>query len=88
VLKREVKEEKKFLDLKLRPEWIVKRILGLIKNSDKDEIKFAHFAQPEVYNLMVGMFEELGMEVILHELNLKIKSENLIKQEEIKQWKF
>lgn len=88
VLKDEVKEDEEFLSLKLRPEWIVKRILGLINSTKGKEIKFAHFAQPEVYNLMVDMFKELGMKVVLHELNLKIKSENLLKAEEIKQWKF
>ena len=88
-LKGEIDEKKLFLQLKLRPEWIVKKILDIIRVKNDNKITFAHFAQDNIFNETMSLLKDLDIEVKVYEQ----KEENvalylIIKEEELNQWKY
>lgn len=80
MLGEEIQEKEIFLSLKLRPQWIVKKMLDLVSNYEKDIIVFVHFVQedicedicPEVTNNL----RDLGVKVISY--NKKHTIQNII----------
>jgi len=71
MLGEEIQEKEIFLSLKLRPQWIVKKMLDLVLSQDKDIIVFVHFVQEDIC-------EEICPEVTknLRELGVKVVSYN------------
>ncbi len=89
VLEDEVREKREFYSLKLRPQWITKKVLDIIKSIKSEEISFVHFAKKEIFLEMVSLFKELSIEVIAFNKKENVVAFNIItNQEEIEQWKF
>jgi hypothetical protein len=71
MLGEEIQEREIFLSLKLRPQWIVKKMLDLAKKYEKDVVVFVHFVQEDIC-------EDICPQVTqqLRELNVKVISYN------------
>ncbi|MFX1433567.1 MAG: hypothetical protein ACFFDL_16510, partial [Promethearchaeota archaeon] len=48
MLREEIQEKEIFLSLKLRPQWIVKKMLDLALSYKKDNVAFVHFVQEDI----------------------------------------
>ncbi|MFX1489721.1 MAG: hypothetical protein ACFFBI_11275 [Promethearchaeota archaeon] len=87
-LKGEIQEKKLFLDIKLRPEWIVKKILDIIRTIDNNEIIFIHFTQNNVFSETLKLLKDLDIKVKIYEKQMEKFPLNLIiNEEELDQWK-
>ncbi len=68
LLGEEIQEREIFLSLKLRPQWIVKKMLDLALSFKKDIIIFVHFVQEDICEdicpQIVENLRELGVKVI------------------------
>ena len=71
MLGEEIQEREIFLSLKLRPQWIVKKMLDLVLTQHKDSTVFVHFVQEDIC-------EDICPEVTrnLRELGVKVVSYN------------
>lgn len=88
-LKEEIDEKKLFLQLKLRPQWIAKKILDIIRSKNNNEITFIHFAQDKIFNETMNLLKDLDIKVKDYEEKKEIFTLNLITNEEvIEQWKY
>ncbi|MFX1588026.1 MAG: hypothetical protein ACFFC1_07725 [Promethearchaeota archaeon] len=69
MLREEIQEREIFLSLKLRPQWIVKKMLDLALSYKKDNVAFVHFVQEDIC-------EDICPQVVenLRELNVKVIS--------------
>ena len=82
MLAEEVQEKEIFLSLKLRPQWIVKKMLDLARNYkiDTDTISFVHFIQEDICEDICPQVTEnlrdLGVKVISY--NKKHTVQNII----------
>ncbi|MFX1394469.1 MAG: hypothetical protein ACFFAH_12965 [Promethearchaeota archaeon] len=89
MLEDEVRQKIEFYSLKLRPQWITKKILDIIKSVKSEEICFVHFAKKDIFLEMASLFKELDIEVIAFNKKENVVAFNIItNQEEIEQWKF
>ncbi|MFX1258954.1 MAG: hypothetical protein ACFFAN_13940 [Promethearchaeota archaeon] len=87
ILKKEVEKKKNFLIYKLRPQWIVKKILDQIKSKKKRDITIVHFVPKNIISEMIKLLQEYNVKVIIYENKVSHLGSNLIKnKEEIKQW--
>lgn len=83
VLKKEVNHDKNILETKTRPQWIVKKILDLIKLHENEELSLIHFLHEKTLSEITKQLEELHIEVIVYDLNnIQIIPYLIIKQEE------
>ena len=68
MLAEEIQEREIFLSLKLRPQWIVKKMLDLALSFEKDVVFFVHFVQEDICEdicpQVVENLRELGVKVI------------------------
>jgi len=68
MLTEEIQEREIFLSLKLRPQWIVKKMLDLALSYKKDIIIFVHFVQEDICEdicpQIVDNLRDLGVKVI------------------------
>ncbi len=68
MLGEEIQEREIFLSLKLRPQWIVKKMLDLALSFKKDIVIFVHFVQEDICEdicpQIVENLRELGVRVI------------------------
>lgn len=68
MLGEEIQEREIFLSLKLRPQWIVKKMLDLALSFKKDVVVFVHFVQEDICEdicpQIVENLRELGVKVI------------------------
>ena len=68
MLGEEIQEREIFLSLKLRPQWIVKKMLDLALSFKKDIVIFVHFVQEDICEdicpQIVDNLRELGVKVI------------------------
>ncbi|NVM36673.1 MAG: hypothetical protein HWN81_13845 [Candidatus Lokiarchaeota archaeon] len=68
MLGEEIQEREIFLSLKLRPQWIVKKMLDLALSFKKDIVVFVHFVQEDICEdicpQVVENLRELGVKVI------------------------
>ncbi|MBY8989535.1 MAG: hypothetical protein KGD58_02180 [Candidatus Lokiarchaeota archaeon] len=88
-LKEEIDEKKLFLELKLRPEWVVKKILDIIRPKNNNEITFVHFAQDKIFNETMKLLKDLSIEVKVYEQKKEPFIVHLItNEEELDQWKY
>ncbi|MGB5911706.1 MAG: hypothetical protein WBH31_10975 [Promethearchaeia archaeon] len=71
MLGEEIQEREIFLSLKLRPQWIVKKMLDLALSYKKDAVAFVHFVQEDIC-------EDICPQVVenLRELKVKVISYN------------
>jgi len=82
-LKEEINEKKLFLQLKLRPEWIVKKILDIIRQKNNKKITFVHFAQDIIFNELRNLLKDLDIEVKVYEQKKQNFAQYSIKNEEV-----
>ncbi|MFX1339503.1 MAG: hypothetical protein ACFFDK_12895 [Promethearchaeota archaeon] len=63
----EIQEKENHLTLKIRPMWIVKKMLDLAKNFQEDDVNFVHFVQTDIC-------EDICSQVVeyLREYNVKV----------------
>ncbi|MFX0035212.1 MAG: hypothetical protein ACFE9I_06180 [Candidatus Hermodarchaeota archaeon] len=68
MLGEEIQEKEIFLSLKLRPQWIVKKMLDIACSFKKDTIFFVHFVQEDICEdiclQIVENLREIGVKVI------------------------
>jgi len=80
MLAEEIQEKEIFLSLKLRPQWIVKKMLDLAHNYKVDTISFVHFVQEDICEDICPQITEnlrdLGVKVISY--NKKHTVQNII----------
>ena len=88
-LKEEIDEKKLFLQLKLRPEWIVKKILDIIRSKNNNEITFVHFAQDNIFNETMNLLKDLDIKIKVYDHKKENFDLNLIiNEEELEKWKY
>ncbi len=71
MLREEIQDRENFLSLKLRPQWIVKKMLDLARKVDTNTISFVHFVQEDICEDICPQVVQL-----LRELNTKVISYN------------
>lgn len=77
VLRDEIQDKENYITLKLRPQWIVKKMLDAVKTVNSNEVQFLHLVQEDIC-------EDICTEVTeqLRELNVKVvqytKKHNII----------
>ncbi|MFW9881757.1 MAG: hypothetical protein ACFFG0_52505 [Candidatus Thorarchaeota archaeon] len=69
VLKKEVLQDINVLETKTRPQWIVKKILDLIRLHKNEEICLLHFFHEKSLIEITKQLRELHIEAILYEMN-------------------
>jgi len=75
--------EKNLLETKIRPQWIVKKILDLIKSHKDEKLSLIHFYHEKSLIELIKLFGELHIEAIMYDLNNVYNIPYLIiKQEE------
>lgn len=74
----EIQEKEIFLSLRLRPMWIVKKMLDIARKCDKEEVSFAHFVQQDICedicSQVVDQLRELNVKVIQYNKKHTIKN--------------
>ena len=89
VLKEEINEKIKFIDLKVKPMWIVKKILDLIKIDKHEKITCLHITSEKNLPELMKLLKEVNIEVIVYNGNENSISFNIItNQGEINQWMY
>ena len=77
MIKEEIQAKEIFISLKLRPQWIVKKMLDIAKSYKKQEIIFLHLVQEDICEDICSEVTEL-----LRNLNVKViqyvKKHNII----------
>ncbi len=80
MLSEEIQQKEIFLSLKLRPQWIVKKMLDLCKKFKKETVSFVHFVQEDICEdicpQVVENLRDLGVKVILY--NKKHTIQNVV----------
>ncbi len=71
MLREEIQDREIFLSLKLRPQWIVKKMLDLARKIDAHTISFVHFVQEDICEDICPQVVQL-----LRGLNAKVISYN------------
>lgn len=89
VLKDEIEEKTLILQLNLRPQWIVKKILDIIRTKNNEKINFVHFAQDNIFMETMNLLRDLNVKIKKIDQEKEILAFNLIiKREEARQWKY
>lgn len=70
LLKDEVREKENFMDMTLRPQWIVKKIMDIIKLGmpGEETVKVMHFTSKKLIPELKKQFEDLGVKVTVFEV--------------------
>ncbi|MFW9948996.1 MAG: hypothetical protein ACFFKA_02575 [Candidatus Thorarchaeota archaeon] len=80
MLSEEIQQKEIFLSLKLRPQWIVKKMLDFCKKIKKENVSFVHFVQEDICEdicpQVVENLRGLGVKVISY--NKKHTIQNII----------
>jgi hypothetical protein len=80
MLSEEIQQKEIFLSLKLRPQWIVKKMLDLCKGIKKETVSFVHFVQEDICEdicpQVVENLRDLGVRVISY--NKKHTIQNVV----------
>ena len=83
VLKKEVVQDKNTLELKIRPQWIVKKILDTVRKYPNKKLSLIHFAYESTFSEIIEQLKELHIEAIIYDFNSIYNIPYLtIKQEE------
>ncbi|MBA7520368.1 hypothetical protein ES705_12464 [subsurface metagenome] len=71
LLKQEVKDKKDYLRLTLKPQWIVKKVLDIVKMIKNDRFSIMHFTHGEIFTELKELFEEYNIKVTKFDINKK-----------------
>lgn len=89
VLEEEIREKKKLLNLKIKPMWIVKKVLDVIKAIETKEVQIVHLSQADIFLEVATLFKDLNIEVIALQRTDEFVAFSIItNQEEIEEWKY
>ncbi len=69
VLQKEINHDKSILETKTRPQWIVKKILDLVRLHQHEELCVIHFFHERTLAELTKQLRELHIEAIVYELN-------------------
>ncbi len=69
VLKKEVFQEKNILEIKIRPQWIVKKTLDLIKKHKNEKVSLIHFTNENTLPEITKQLRNLHIEAIVINFN-------------------
>lgn len=67
VLKKEVIQDKNILELKTRPQWIVKKILDIVRKFQNEKISLIHFGYEITLPEIKKQLKELQIEAIVYD---------------------
>jgi hypothetical protein len=67
-LKDDVEKEEYELDFKIRPQWIMKKLLDFARKTDEDVIKLLHFTSEGLFDEMKNLGKEMNMTVYAFEI--------------------
>jgi hypothetical protein len=74
----EIQEKEIFLSLRLRPMWIVKKMLDIARNFKQDNVNFVHFVQTDICEdicpQVVGLLREYNVKVVQYNKKHTIKN--------------
>lgn len=68
LLKDDIEKEEHELEFKVRPQWIMKKMLDFAKKTDDSVIKILHFTSEGLFNEMKNLGKEMNMEVYTFEI--------------------
>jgi len=70
LLKDEVQEKEHFMDMKLRPQWIVKKILDIIKlgGPQEETVRIMHFTSKKLMPELKKQLEDMQVKVTVFEV--------------------
>ena len=89
VLEEEIREKKALLKLKLKPMWIVKKILDILRTIESKEIIFVHLSIGEIFLETARLFKELNINVIALQRTENFVAFSIItNEEEIEKWRY
>ncbi|MFX0008056.1 MAG: hypothetical protein ACFFA7_17530 [Promethearchaeota archaeon] len=82
VLKKEANQDNDILERKIRPQWIVKKILDIIRSNENEELTLIYFFHEKSLSEITEQLKELHIEVIIYEMiNVHNIQYLIIKQE-------
>ena len=68
LLHEEIQQKENYISLKLRPQWIVKKMLDLAKNQKTDQVIFLHYVQTDICEdicpQVTRQLREMGIKVV------------------------
>lgn len=67
-LKDDIEKEEYELDFKIRPQWIMKKLLDFARKTDHDVIKLLHFTSEGLFDEMKNLGKEMNMTVYAFEI--------------------
>lgn len=89
MLEEEIREKKAVLKFKLKPMWIVKKILDVLRIIESKEIFFIHLSIGEIFLETARLFKELNINVIaLQRTENYVAFSIIINEEEIEEWRY
>ncbi|MFX0188157.1 MAG: hypothetical protein ACFE8A_10515 [Candidatus Hodarchaeota archaeon] len=89
LIEEEIKEKKSTFSLYVRPKWIAKKIVDLIRNVKSEKVLFVHFTKKDIFMKIARIFKDLDMQVIaLNDMEKGTEFNIITSQEEINLWKF
>lgn len=71
LLKQEVKDKMNYLKLALKPQWVVKKVLDIIKMIKTDRFSIMHFTHGEIFTELKELFEKYNIKVTKFDINKK-----------------
>ena len=78
LLNMEIQEKENLLSFKIRPMWIVKKMLDIARNFQTDEVHFVHFVQTDICedicSQVVDLLREVNVKVIQYNKKHTIKN--------------
>lgn len=81
ILKQEIELMKKNLKMFIHPQWIVKKVLDIVKKIENNVFSIIHFTHKEIYNELTNLFEIYNIKVIKYDISNKNIKQILIKKE-------
>lgn len=72
LLKDEINDKENYLKLKVKPQWIVKKIFDNARVNKKNSLIILHFSPEELVPEIEKLLQEFKISVIIHNLNTEI----------------
>ena len=64
LIKRELECQKRNLEYSVKPKWVVKKVLDIIRKIKYDRFSIMHFAPDNLFSELKSLFEEYNIKVI------------------------
>jgi len=73
LLHEEIQQKENYISLKLRPQWIVKKMLDLAKNQKTNQVLFLHYVQTDICEDICPQVTQQLREVGIKVINYNVK---------------